>query len=59
LKPEGARRRERPKKTWRRTVEEEALKKGKTWKEVEALAARRTNWKCFTEALCSKGNDRN
>jgi hypothetical protein len=35
--PQGARRRRRPKKTWKRTVEEEAMEVGKTWREVKKL----------------------
>jgi hypothetical protein len=36
--PQGQRKRGRPKRTWRRTVEEEIGKVGETWKEVGALA---------------------
>jgi hypothetical protein len=50
---QGARRRGRPRKTWKRTVEEEAAEMGKTWKEVKRLANNRTRWRCFTDALCS------
>jgi hypothetical protein len=51
--PQGARRRGRPRKTWKKTVEEEAAVMGKTWKEVKRLANNRTRWRCFTDALCS------
>jgi hypothetical protein len=33
LESTGARRRGRPRKTWKKTVEEEAAEMGKTWKE--------------------------
>ena len=36
--PQGKRRRGRPKKTWKRTVEEEARDEGKRWQEVKAVA---------------------
>jgi hypothetical protein len=50
--PQGARRRGRPRKTWKKTVEEEAAEMGKTWKEVKRLADNRTRWRGFTDALC-------
>jgi hypothetical protein len=43
--PQG--RRER---TWRRTVEKEIGKVGKTWKEVGVLAQNRIPWRCLVEA---------
>jgi hypothetical protein len=43
----------RPRKTWRKTVEEKAIEAGKTQNEVERLAANRTRWS-FTDALCSR-----
>jgi hypothetical protein len=51
--PQGARRRGRRRKTWKKTVEEEAAVLGKTWKEVKRLAKNRTRWRGFTDALCS------
>jgi hypothetical protein len=36
-----------PKKTWRRTIEDEAMEMGKTWGEVKRLANNRTRWKKF------------
>jgi hypothetical protein len=35
--PQGVRKRSRPKKTWRKTTEEEAVEMGKTWGEVKKL----------------------
>jgi hypothetical protein len=57
--PQGVRKRGRPKKTWRRTIEDEAMEMGKTWGEVKRLANNRTRWKSFTDALCSSGSNRN
>jgi hypothetical protein len=57
--PKGTRKRGRPKKTWRRSIMEEARKEGKTWREVKRLAADRSRWKSFVAALCSStGDDR-
>jgi hypothetical protein len=55
----GARRRGLPKKTWKRTIEDEAMKAGKTWSEVKRLGVDRTRWRRFTDALCSRGSNRN
>jgi hypothetical protein len=57
--PQGARRRCRPKKTWKRTIEDEAMEAGKTWSEVKRLAVDRTRWRRFTDALCSRGSSSN
>jgi hypothetical protein len=57
--PQGTRKRRRPKKTWRRSIMEEARREGKTWREVKRLAAGRSRWKSFVAALCSStGDDR-
>jgi hypothetical protein len=56
--PQGVRRRGRP-KTWKRTIEEKAAGRGKTWKEIKAMSAHRTKWRSFTEALCSARSERN
>jgi hypothetical protein len=47
---QGMRKSRRPKKTWRRSVREEAQGEGKTWREVKRLAANRSRWKSFVEA---------
>jgi hypothetical protein len=39
--PQGARRRGRPRKTWRKTIEEDMIEMGKTWREVKALTNKR------------------
>jgi hypothetical protein len=51
--PQGTRKRGRPKKTWRRSIMEEAQREERTWREVKRLAADRSHWKSFVEALCS------
>jgi hypothetical protein len=53
----GARRRSHPKKIWKRTIEDEAMEAGKTWSEVKRLAVDRTRWRCFTDALGSRGSN--
>jgi hypothetical protein len=55
--PQGTRKRGRPKKTWRRSVMEEAQREGMTWREVNRLAADRSRWKSSVEALCSYTGD--
>jgi hypothetical protein len=52
LELSGKNKRGGPKRTWRRTVEEEIGKVGQTWKEVGVLAQNRIRWRCFAEALC-------
>jgi hypothetical protein len=52
--PQGKQRRCRPRTIWQRTIEEEARKARKTWREVKSLAVNRVCWRCFVEALCSK-----
>jgi hypothetical protein len=47
----------RPKKTWRRSVMEEAQRERRTWREVKTLTADRSRWKSFMEALCSYTGD--
>jgi hypothetical protein len=50
--PQCRRKRGRPKKTWRRTVEEEAREQRKRWQEVKALAKNTVRWRSFVKALC-------
>ena len=54
--PVGKRRRGRPKNTWRRTIEDEAKRIGKTWSEIKNEAQNRVRWKKLVSALCSIGN---
>jgi hypothetical protein len=46
----------RPRKIWRRTIEEKITEMGKIWREVKALANQRRKWRSFTGALCSTQN---
>jgi hypothetical protein len=39
--------------TWRRTIQEEINKMGKSWNAVNELSRNRVRWQNFTEALCS------
>jgi hypothetical protein len=45
--PQGRRKGRRPKEIWRRMVEEEIGKVGKTWEEVGTLAQIRIRWKSY------------
>ena len=52
--PEDKKRRERPKATWRRTVEKERQEAGwKSWEEVRTAATNRGEWKSSAKALCA------
>jgi hypothetical protein len=51
-------RRRRPRRTWRRTVHNEALEKGKSWSEVKRMAGNRTRW-CLVDAVCPLRDNRN
>ena len=51
--PQGYRRRGRPKKKWRRTIEEEIRSKRRSWNEVKEIAGDRNAWKFFMDALGS------
>jgi hypothetical protein len=56
--PQGYRRRGKPKRTWRRTIENEIRKTGKSWNEVKGIAGDRNAWKLFMDALCSTRSKR-
>jgi hypothetical protein len=56
LEPQGSSRTGRPRRTWRRTIEEEITEMGKTWREVKALAKQTKRWRNFRGALCSIRN---
>jgi len=49
---QGYRRRGRPKRTWRRTIEDE-IRSTRSWNGVKGIAADRNAWKLFMDALCS------
>jgi hypothetical protein len=56
--PQGIQRCARPRKTWRRSVEEEISKKGKTWRRGEGVGKGQNKIENFTSALCSERNNR-
>ena len=56
--PQGYRRRGRPRRTWRRTTEDEIRRTGKTWNEVKGMVGDRNAWKLFMDALCSTRSKR-
>jgi hypothetical protein len=51
-------RRGRPKRTWRRTIEDEIRETGRSWNEVKGIAGDRNAWKLFIDALCSTRSKR-
>ena len=51
--PQGVRRKSRPKKSWRRTIQKEYEDLGMSWDEVKRTAKNRVRWKAVVEALCS------
>jgi len=56
--PQGYRRRGRPKKTWRRTIEDEIRNTRRSWNEVKGIVGDRNAWNLFMEALCSTTSKR-
>jgi len=59
LNPQGYSRRGRPKRTWRRTIEDEIRNTGRSWNEVKGIAGDCNAWKLFMDALCSTRSKRN
>ena len=45
---QGYRRRGRPKRTWRRTIEDGIRNTGRSWNEVKGIAGDRNAWKLLT-----------
>jgi len=56
--PQGYRRRRRPKRTWRRTIEDELRSTKRSWKDIKGIAGDRNGWKLFMVALCSARSER-
>jgi len=56
--PQGYRRRGGPKRTSRRTKENEIRGTGRSWNEVKRVAGDRSAWKLFMDALCSTRSKR-
>ena len=57
--PQGYRRRDKPKRTWRRTTTDEIRNTGRSWNEVKGIAGDRNACKLFMDALCSTRSKRN
>ena len=55
--PQGARRRGRPRGSWRRTVMDELAEQNISWNEAKLLARNRVRWRAAVDALCSKKRD--
>ena len=55
--PQGHRR-DRPRRTWRRTIENEIRGIGKTWNGVKGMAGDGNAWKLFMDAVCSTKSKR-
>jgi hypothetical protein len=55
---QGYRRRDRPKRTWQRTTEDEIRGTGRSWNEVKGIAGDRKAWQLFMDALCSTRSNR-
>ena len=51
--PQGSRSRDRPRKSWRRTIQKEYEGIAMSWKEVKRTAQNRVQWKAAVVALCS------
>jgi len=56
--PHGYRMRGRPKRTWRRTIEDEIRSTKRPCNEVKGIAEDRNAWKLFMDALCSTRSKR-
>jgi hypothetical protein len=55
----GYRQRGGPKRTWRRTIEDEIRNTGRSWNEVKEIAGDCNAWKLFMDAPCSTRSKRN
>ncbi|XP_062600649.1 uncharacterized protein LOC134262290 [Saccostrea cucullata] len=53
--PQGV---ERPRKTWRRSCEEEIRQCGHTWEQPKKAAQNRVRWRTVAEALCTTRNQK-
>jgi len=56
--PQGYRRRGRPKRMWRRTIEDEIRSTRRSWNEVKDITEDRNAWKLYMDALCSTRSKR-
>ena len=55
--PQGKRKRERPKQTWRRSLRSELKNSGLTWEETRTNAGDRTWWRGAVETPCSSRSE--
>ena len=56
--PQGCRRRGGPKRTCRRTIEDDIRSTRRSWNEVKGIAGDHNSWKPFMDALCSTRSKR-
>ena len=56
--PQGYRRRDRPKRMWQRTIEDDIRNTGRSWNEVKGIAGDGNAWKLFMDALRSTRSKR-
>ena len=54
--PQGKRKRGRPKATWRKEVEADVKRLGKSWSQLEKVAQDRPQWRRVVVGLCSLGS---
>lgn len=52
--PQGKRKRGRPRNTWRRDLEADAKKIGRSWRQLERLAQDRDGWRALVDGLCPR-----
>jgi hypothetical protein len=57
--PQGYRRRGMPKRTWRRTIEDEIRNTGRSLNKVKGIDGDRNAWKLYMDALCSTRSKKN
>jgi hypothetical protein len=48
---QGYHKRGRPRRSWRKIIEEEAAKVGKIWRQVKAINGKKVHWHCLVETL--------
>ena len=56
--PQGKRKRGRPRNTWRRDLEADMKRTGRTWGQLERLAQDRGGWRAFVDGLCPRRGNR-
>ena len=56
-KPQGKRKRGRPRNSWRRDTEAELKQQGTNWSGMTRAAQNRVRWRGVVDGLCSTGSD--